>query len=216
MRAGFAQVFVLDGCARTPQDRTMSDERGVTVWLTGLPCSGKTTLARQLEAVLVSRGVRVQVLDGDELRAELGQGLGFSRADRDINVHRIGYLASLLTRHGVWVIVAAVSPYAAARREVRQRLGRFVEVFVDCPLAECERRDVKGMYARARAGQIPRFTGVDDPYEVPAAPEVRVDTQHATSAENTCQIVAALEALGYLAPASSSGRAGMASAAAKP
>lgn len=184
----------------------MLDAEGATIWLTGLPCSGKSTLARHLAQLLEARGLRVQVLDGDIFRAELGQGLGFSRADRDINVQRIGYVASLLMRHGVFVIVAAVSPYAAVRQAVRQRLGRFVEVFVDCPASECERRDAKGMYARARAGEIAAFTGVDDPYEAPATPEIRVQTIGTAPEQSARQILLGIEALGQLGAAASGDR----------
>src|SRR5689334_12887001 len=127
------------------------DESGFTVWLTGLPCSGKSTIAAKLAGALRAHRRRVEVLDGDVVRQNLSKGLGFSRADRDTNVLRIGFVAELLARNGVVVVVAAVSPYAAARQRVRTQIERFVEVFVECPLEECERRDVKGMYKQARA-----------------------------------------------------------------
>jgi len=173
-------------------------ERGLTLWLTGLPCSGKSTLSARLVPLLRERGHDVELLDGDIVRQDLCKGLGFSREDRDTNVRRIGFVAHLLTRHGVTVIVAAVSPYAAVRQEVRQRIGRFVEVYVECPLEECERRDVKGMYQKARAGLIPAFTGVDDPYEPPPAPEVTVRTREEGVDQSLRVILEKLTELGYL------------------
>lgn len=171
---------------------------GVTVWLTGLPCSGKSTIAEHLANVLRSRGRRVEVLDGDLIRTNLSRGLSFSRDDRDINVLRIGFVSHLLTRNGVCVVVAAVSPHAAARLKVREQIGAFVEVHVDCPVAECERRDVKGMYAKARAGEIKAFTGIDDPYEEPEQPEVTVHTREETPAESAAKVLRVLENLDYL------------------
>jgi adenylyl-sulfate kinase len=172
--------------------------RGFTVWLTGLPCSGKSTLAAHLATELAARGQRVEVLDGDVVRTHLSRGLGFSREDRDINVRRIGFVAHLLSRNGVAVLVAAVSPYRATRRQVREQIGDFVEVFVDCPLGECERRDVKGMYAKARAGTLPGFTGVDDPYEPPDHPEVVLHTERRNTEDCVRELLLALENLGYV------------------
>ena len=172
--------------------------RGVVVWLTGLPCSGKSTLAAALSSALATSGKRVEVLDGDVVRRELSQELGFSRRDRDINVQRIGYVAGLLAKHGVIVIAAVVSPYADARRRVRELCGEFVEVYVRCPLEECERRDVKGMYRKARAGALPAFTGVSDPYEPPTAPEVIIDTQRSTLEDSLRELVANLVLRGYV------------------
>jgi len=175
----------------------MDDARGVTVWLTGLPCSGKSSIAELVAGELRRRGRRVEVLDGDVVRKELSKGLGFSREDRDTNVRRIGFVAHLLTRNGVIVVVAAVSPYAGIRAEVRQRIGDFVEVHVSCPLSECERRDVKGMYAKARSGEITAFTGVSDPYETPQAPELRVDTLEQTPEQSANAVLGRLEELGH-------------------
>jgi adenylylsulfate kinase len=170
------------------------------VWLTGLPCSGKSTLSKALAARLTARGLSVEVLDGDVIRDNLSKGLGFSREDRDVNIRRIGFVAHLLSRNGVATVVAAVSPYASTRQEVRALIDNFVEVHVSCPLEECERRDVKGMYARARAGKLASFTGVDDPYEPPTAPEVVVRTKDESVEESADRVLAALERLSYLEP----------------
>ncbi len=165
---------------------------GFTVWLTGLPCSGKSTIARTLARRLLRRGRRVEVLDGDRVRQSLSYGLGFNREDRDRNVLRVAFVANLLARNGVVVIVAVVSPYRAARDEARHSLHRFFEVHVDCPVSECERRDIKGMYKRARAGELRGFTGVDDPYEVPLNPELTVPTNLQSSDESAARVEAAL------------------------
>ena len=176
----------------------MSDRGGV-VWLTGLSGAGKSTLVTALAARLAARG-RVECLDGDEVRMFVSAGLGFSRADRDTNVQRIAFIARLLAKHGVVVLVAAISPYAETRAAVR-RLSEaaghaFVEVFVDAPLAVVEARDVKGLYARARAGELPAFTGISDPYEPPPAPDVHLRSDR--DAPDACvdQVVAALAARG--------------------
>ena len=147
------------------------------VWFTGLSGSGKSTLAEQLAPVLRERGMDVEVLDGDEVRTHLSKGLGFSKEDRDTNILRIGYVAKLLARNGVAVITAAISPYSETRNEVRGWVDHFVEVHVDCSLDELVRRDVKGLYKKAIAGEIDHFTGVSDPYEAPLHPEVRVDSE---------------------------------------
>jgi adenylyl-sulfate kinase len=167
-------------------------EQGLTVWLTGLSGAGKTTIASRLAGELQGRDRRVEVLDGDVIRENLSKGLGFSKADRDTNIRRIGFVAELLTRNGVVVIVAAISPYRAVRDEVRRSVGRFLEVYVRCPLDELVRRDVKGLYRRALAGEIPQFTGVSDPYEEPAAPEVVVDTGVETVDESLQKVLAAV------------------------
>jgi len=176
----------------------MSEERGATVWLTGLPCSGKSSIARLVAAELRRRGRRVEILDGDAVREHLSRGLGYSRADRDVNVQRIAFVAQLLTRNGVLVLVAAISPYAQARAEARARIGDFIEVHVDCPLAECERRDVKGLYAKARAGTIAAFTGVSDPYQAPVAPELVLHTLEQSPEQSVAQLLSYLEASGFL------------------
>jgi adenylylsulfate kinase len=155
----------------------MSTPNGFTVWFTGLSGAGKSTLAEALREVLRERGRLVEVLDGDEVRTNLSKGLGFSKEDRDTNIRRIGYVARLLSRNGVAAVTAAISPYAAVRDEVRRaHEARFVEVYVECPLEELVRRDRKGLYAKAIKGEIANFTGVSDPYQPPAAPEIAVHT----------------------------------------
>lgn len=168
---------------------------GATVWLTGLPSSGKTTIARSTADALRAEGHRVQVLDGDEVRAHLSAGLGFSKEDRDTNVHRIGFVAQLLAAHGVIVLVPVIAPYASSRGAVRawhaERGTRYLEVHVATPVEICAERDVKGLYARQAAGTLSGLTGVDDPYEIPIDPELRIPTHEQTVAES----VAALRAL---------------------
>jgi adenylyl-sulfate kinase len=175
--------------------------KGFTVWLTGLSGAGKTTIAHQLEQELVARGCSVEVLDGDVVRTHLSTGLGFSREDRDANILRIAFVCALLTRHGVAVISAAISPYAKTRRKARAMIGDFVEVYVDAPLEEVVRRDVKGLYARAIRGEIKEFTGISDPYEAPTTPDVHVETDRETVQESVAKIVATLERGGYIAAA---------------
>jgi adenylylsulfate kinase len=172
---------------------------GFTVWFTGLPSAGKTTLARLLEKALTQRGYQVEVLDGDEVRRRLSKGLGFSKEDRDENIRRIAYVASLITRCGGAAITCAISPYRQLRDEARREIGHFVEVYVHCPLSVCIARDVKGLYAKALRGEIQQFTGVSDPYEEPLHPEVVVDTDRQRPEESVAIILRRLEGLGYLA-----------------
>jgi adenylylsulfate kinase len=174
--------------------------RGCVVWFTGLPSAGKSTIASALASELAARGERVEVLDGDVVRENLSKGLGFSKADRDINIRRIGFVGHLLARNGVKVVVAAISPYRAVRDEVRHLVGDFLEVYVSTPLEVCERRDVKGLYGRARAGELEGLTGVDDPYEPPRTPEVEIGTVGETVEESAARVLKELEARGYLAP----------------
>ncbi len=160
-------------------------QSGVTVWLTGLPSSGKTSIARALEQRLSADGFAVETLDGDVIRTHLTRDLGFSREDRDENVRRVGFVAELLSRHGVVVLCSLVSPYRAARDEVRARhKGRFFEIYVSTPPEVCAQRDVKGLYARARAGEVRGMTGVDDPYEPPLAPELEIPAHLQTLEES--------------------------------
>ena len=172
--------------------------RGFTLWFTGLSGAGKTTIADIVERELHERGRRVEVLDGDIVRTNLSKGLGFSREDRIINVLRIGFVANLLTRNGVGVIVSAISPYKEARDQVRRRIVDFVEVFVDAPLEVCAERDVKGLYKKAFAGEIKEFTGVSDPYEPPAAPDLVLKTEEETPEESARKVIEKLEFFGYL------------------
>jgi adenylylsulfate kinase len=174
--------------------------RGVTVWFTGLSGAGKTTIAHQLEQVLRDRGRNVEVLDGDVVRTHLSKGLGFSKEDRDINIRRIGFVCHLLARNGVVAIASAISPYREVRDEVRAMVGDFIEVYAKCPIEVLADRDVKGLYKKALAGEIPNFTGVSDPYEEPLNPEVVIETDRESEQESLGKVVAKLEELGYLAP----------------
>lgn len=163
--------------------------QGFILWLTGLSGAGKTTLAKGLELELKKRGFLVEVLDGDSVRTNLSQGLGFSREDRNTNIRRIGFIANLLSRNGVVVIVAAISPYRDVRNELREKTTNFVEVYINAPLSVCESRDVKGLYAKARLGEIKSFTGIDDPYEEPLNPEITCYTSKETIQESISKII---------------------------
>jgi adenylylsulfate kinase len=174
---------------------------GFTLWFTGLSGSGKTTIAHIVGPVIEARGPIVEYLDGDTVRTHLSRGLGFSKADRDTNIERIGWVASRLTRQGAAVIASAISPYVETRQKARQlveEFGPFVEVYVCASVEECARRDVKGLYRKAFAGEIKGFTGVDDPYEEPPAPEVVVDTEAHGPEESAAIILAKLEELGLI------------------
>jgi adenylyl-sulfate kinase len=173
--------------------RPINGHTGLTVWLTGLSSSGKSTLSRVTYERLWARGYRVELLDGDEVRRFISRDLGFSKEDRDENIRRIGFLAEMLTRNGVIALVSAISPYRAVRDEIRARIPNFVEVYVNAPLNVCEGRDVKGLYRRARSGEIKSFTGIDDPYEPPFTPEVECRTDIETVADSMDKIVAAVE-----------------------
>jgi adenylylsulfate kinase len=155
-----------------------------------------------VEQELRAQGYKIEVLDGDIVRENLTKGLGFSKADRDENIRRIGFVSHLLTRNGVIVLVSAISPYRDIRDEVRSRIGDFVEVYVNAPLNICEERDVKGLYKKARAGEIKQFTGIDDPYEAPLTPELECKTDQETLEESTARVISKLKELGYL-PANS-------------
>jgi adenylyl-sulfate kinase len=172
--------------------------KGFTLWFTGLSGSGKSTLARLLEGRLRACGARVELLDGDLVRQSLSQGLGFSKADRDENIRRIGFVCELLSRHGVIAIAAAISPYRAVREEVRARISDFVEVYMDCPIEVLVKRDAKGLYRKALAGEIDHFTGVSDPYEAPLSPEARIDSSREAPQESAERIWHTLQELGLI------------------
>jgi adenylylsulfate kinase len=183
-------------------DRTRGG--GFTLWFTGLSGSGKSTIAHLVGPALDERGCIVEYLDGDTVRTHLSKGLGFSKEDRDTNIERIGWVASRLTRQGAAVICAAISPYEETRRKARElveQYGRFVEVFVKASVNECARRDVKGLYEKAFAGEIKGFTGVDDPYEEPAAAEIVIDTEQHDPEESARLVLVKLEELGLIAAA---------------
>lgn len=192
------EVAAILGDAHPPRAR-----QGVCVWFTGLSGAGKSATADVLTVLLLEHGRRVTVLDGDVVRTHLSRGLGFSREDRDLNIRRIGYVAAEIVRHGGVVVVAAVSPYRATRDEVRATVGadHFIEVFVDTPLEECERRDVKGLYAKARRGEATQVTGIDDPYEAPTQPEVTLSTVGPSAEENARIVLAELQRHGFVADA---------------
>jgi adenylylsulfate kinase len=173
--------------------------KGLVLWLTGLSSSGKTTLSMELEREMKLRGCRVEVLDGDLVRKSLSKGLGFSREDRETNIRRIGFVSHLLSRNGVIVIVAAISPYRASRGEVRRMMQEpFVEIYLNAPLEACEARDPKGLYAMARAGELRAFTGINDPYEEPLNPEIVCYTAEEKISQSLGKIMAHLEEMEYI------------------
>jgi adenylylsulfate kinase len=173
-------------------------EKGFILWFTGLSGSGKTTITKALEPELKARGCKVEILDGDVVRTNLSKGLGFSQEDRNTNIRRIGFVAHLLSRNGVATMTAAISPYRAIRDEIRAMEPNFVEVYVTAPLEVCEGRDVKGLYAKARAGEIKGFTGIDDPYEEPVNPEIICYTERESVEESVKKVLTKLEQLGYI------------------
>jgi adenylylsulfate kinase len=182
----------------------MAGDKGFTLWFTGLSGSGKSTIAEILVEELERRGSKVEVLDGDVVRQNLSKGLGFSKDDRDTNIRRVAFVANLLSRNDVPVITAAISPYREIRDEAREMMdGRFIEAYVKASVEECERRDVKGLYAKARSGEIKEFTGVSDPYEPPENPELVLETEDETPQESAAKIVAFLEERDLIPPAGS-------------
>jgi adenylyl-sulfate kinase len=172
--------------------------KGFSLWFTGMSGAGKSTISAIIEQRLREHGAKVEVLDGDVVRSNLSKGLTFSKEDRDENIRRIGFVCELLTRNGVIAIVAAISPYRAVREEVRAKISAFVEVYVACPIEVLANRDVKGLYRKALAGEIPNFTGVSDPYEPPLKPEVTVNSSTETPVESADKIWATLEHLGLV------------------
>jgi adenylyl-sulfate kinase len=179
----------------------LCDQRGFTLWFTGLSGSGKTTIAKLVAQQLRDRGLKVERLDGDIVRQSLTRDLGFSKEDRDKNIERVTFVAKLLTRNGVAVLCSFISPYRERRAKSRQEIGEFIEVYVECPVEVCAQRDVKGLYAKAFAGEIEDFTGVSDPYEAPENPEIVCHTAGETTEESAANIVAYLERQGYVAAA---------------
>jgi adenylyl-sulfate kinase len=174
------------------------DHKGAAVWFTGLPCSGKSAIADRAAEILKDRGYRVERLDGDIVRQDLTRDLGFSKADRDENIRRVTFVSKLLARNGVLVLTSFISPYAEMRDNARRQIGDFIEVYVKCPVEVCIQRDVKGMYKKAIAGQIKEFTGVSDPYEEPATPELVIETDKETLEQSTERLLRALKERGYL------------------
>ena len=173
-------------------------DRGCVIWFTGLSGSGKTTIAHKVEEILEDAGVPIEILDGDVVRENLSKGLGFSKEDRDTNIRRIAFVAHLLQRNGTFVISAAISPYRDIRDEARAMIKDFVEVYADAPLDVCEERDPKGLYKKARAGEIKGFTGIDDPYEAPENPEVVCNTGDETVEESAQKVIDKLVELKFL------------------
>jgi adenylyl-sulfate kinase len=173
-------------------------KHGFTIWFTGLSGAGKTTISRLVEAELRERGLPVEVLDGDVVRQNLSQGLGFSKADRDTNILRIAFVSKLLTRNGVITLVSAISPYREVRDLARKEIGSFVEVYVKCPLDTCIARDTKGLYKKAIEGTIPFFTGISDPYEEPLEPEIVLQTDLETPEHSAVAVLRRLQDLGHL------------------
>ena len=172
--------------------------KGFTVWFTGLSGSGKTTTARLLEQRLIALGCKVEVLDGDIVRTHLSKGLGFSKEDRDENIRRIGFVCELLSRNGIIAIAAVISPYRAARSDVRARIPNFVEVYMDCPLEVLIERDAKGLYRKAIAGEISHFTGISDPYEPPSSPELTIHSDRESPTMGVDRLWAELESSGLV------------------
>lgn len=173
--------------------------KGFTLWFTGLSGSGKSTISERVAQQLKKEGIAVEVLDGDIVRTNLSKGLGFSPEDRDENIKRVGFVCQLLTRNGVAAVASVISPYRAAREHNRKKIGNFIEVYVRCPVEVCAKRDVKGLYEKAKAGEIKGFTGLDDPYEEPLAPEIICDTDKEKVEESVLKVLTRVKELGYLA-----------------
>lgn len=175
-----------------------SNDQGFVIWLTGLSGSGKSTIARRLHEELKARGLKVESFDGDEVRRNLSKGLGFSKEDRDTHNKRIIYVAKLLTRNGVNAVISLISPYRSTRAFARENLPNFMEVYLKCSIKECIKRDPKGLYKKALAGEITDMTGIQDPYEEPLEPELVLDTEHDSAPQNLAKVLTKLEALGYI------------------
>lgn len=173
-------------------------DKGFTVWFTGLSGAGKTTVSRMVAETIIKRGYKVEVLDGDVVRENLSKGLGYSKEDRDTNIRRIGFVCNLLTRNGVVAVAAAISPYKTIRDENRKLISNFCEVYMNCSIEELTRRDIKGLYKKALAGEIKNFTGISDPYEPPDNPEVECDTAKETPLESHDKIIRKLEEMDFI------------------
>jgi adenylylsulfate kinase len=176
----------------------MDSQKGFTVWFTGLPCSGKTTIADRVAEILMNQGHRVERLDGDTVRQGLTSDLGFTKEDRDENIKRVTFVSKLLTRNGVIILATFVSPYRERRKKTREEIGDFIEVYTRCPIEVCIARDVKGMFKKALAGEISNFTGIDDPYEEPDNPELIVDTDKKSIDESVQKVLNKLNELSYI------------------
>ena len=176
----------------------LNEEKGFVIWLTGLPGCGKTTIGERLQKELKQRNLKVELFDGDEVRKNLSKGLGFSKEDRDTHNKRVIYVSKLLTRNGVNSIVCLISPYRSTRAFARENLPKFVEVYLKCSIEECVKRDPKGLYKKALAGEITNMTGIQDPYEEPLNPELVLDTEHNSATENLNKLIRKLEELGRL------------------
>ena len=190
-------MILMDGVKNNYQ---RPEQKGVSILFTGLSGSGKTTISKVVEAELRKRNYLVERLDADLIRQNLSKGLGFSKEDRDENIRRVGFVTHLLSRNGVIALMANIAPYRSVREEIRQRIGNFMVVYVNCPIEDCERRDLKGLYAKARSGEIKGFTGVDDPYEETQAPEVVCETDKESIEESVQKVLDKLEELGYIEP----------------
>ena len=180
------------------ENKQCCDQKGFTLWFTGLPCSGKSAVADRVAGILRERGMRVERLDGDIVRQSLTRDLGFSRKDRDENIRRVTFVAKLLTRNGVAVLTSFISPYREIRAESRREISDFIEVYAKCSLEVCIQRDVKGMYQKAMKGEIKEFTGISDPYEEPLNPEILLQTDQETLDESVQRVLRRLGELGYL------------------
>jgi len=174
------------------------NQKGFTLWFTGLPCSGKSAVADWVANLLKEQGMKVERLDGDIVRKDLTRDLGFSKEDRDENIRRITFVAKLLTRNGVAVLTSFISPYREVRARARKEIGNFIEVYVKCPVEVCIERDLKGMYKKALNGEIKEFTGISDPYEEPLNPEILLETDKETLEESAQKVIKRLNDLGYL------------------
>ena len=174
------------------------NERGFTLWFTGLPCSGKSTIADTVADELRQRGVRAERLDADIIRKHLWRELGYSKEDRDENIRRVTFLAKLLTRNGIAVLTSFISPYRELREHARREIGDFVEIYVRCPVEICMERDTRGMYKKALAGEIQNFTGISDPYEEPLNPELLIESDKEPLKESVARVIAKIKELGYI------------------